>query len=37
MIGSGDVSGNLKPLRTLILTGHQTPDLVSQRLFIAIG
>jgi hypothetical protein len=37
MMGSQNVSGNLTPLRTLLVTGHQTPDLVTERLFLSIG
>jgi len=37
MVGSQNVSANLTPLRTLIVTGHQTPDLVTERLFLSIG
>jgi hypothetical protein len=37
MLGSQGVSENLKPLRTLIVTGHQTPDLVTERAFLSIG
>ena len=37
MVGSRDVSANLTPLRTLVVTGHQTPDLVTERAFVSIG
>jgi hypothetical protein len=37
MFGGEGISGNLKPLRTLIVTGHQTPDLVTERAFLSIG
>ena len=37
LIGSQSVSGNLKPLRTLILTNQESPDLVTERVFLSIG
>jgi hypothetical protein len=37
MVGSQGVSENLKPMRTLIVTSHQTPDLVTERAFLSIG
>jgi hypothetical protein len=37
MIGSQNISGNLTPLRTLLVTGHQTPDLMTERVFLSIG
>jgi hypothetical protein len=37
MVGSESIPGDLKPLRTFIVTTTQTPDLVTERAFLTIG
>jgi hypothetical protein len=37
LVGDGQASSDLRPLQSLIVTDHYTPDLITERVFLSIG